>query len=63
MRERFERLKEELYGMGTDYIDEFLGYEFDYDLPKSKLDKAMEEAYQSRTLNEIEEYYREYGIK
>ena len=26
MDESFERLKEELYGMGTDYIDEFLGF-------------------------------------
>lgn len=63
MNERFEKLKEELYGNGTDFIDEFLGYEFDYDLPKEELDKAMYEVYEQMSDEEIEKYFKEYGIE
>lgn len=28
---RFEKLKKELFNYGTDYIEEFLGYEIDSD--------------------------------
>ena len=60
--ERFEKLKEALYGNGTDFIDDFLGYEFDYDLPKKELDKAMYEVYKQMPNEELEEFFREYDI-
>ena len=63
MDERFERLKEELYGNGTDFVDEFLGYEFNYDLPKNELDKAMYEVYEQMSKEELEKFFEEYCIK
>lgn len=60
---RFERLKEELYNNGTDFIDDFLGYEFDYDLPKAELEKQLDEAHDKMPKEELEEFFREYGIK
>lgn len=62
MKEKFEELKEELYSNGTDFIDDFLGYEFDYDLPKKELDKAMCEAYKQMPNEEFEKFLEEYGI-
>ena len=40
---RFEELKSELFSWGRDYIEEFLGFEYDFDGDKDTIDNAMDE--------------------
>lgn len=63
MDKRFEELKRELFNWGTDYIEEFLGYEIDYDWSKDTIDNAMDEAYEQMPEEELEVFYQKFLIK
>ena len=62
MDKRFEELKSELFNWGYDYIEEFLGYEIDYDWEKDTLDKLMDEAYHEISKEELEIFYQKFLI-
>ena len=63
MDRRFEELKSALFDWGYDYIEEFLGYEIDYDWEKDTLDNLMDEAYQQMPEEELEVFYEKFLIK
>ena len=60
---KFEELKKELFNWGRDYIEEFLGYEYDYDLSKDEIDCLMDEVYEQMPAETIEEFYEKFLIK
>ena len=63
MDERFEELKQDLFQWGRDYIEEFLGFEYDSDWEKDTIDKAMDEAYMQMPEETLEEFYAKFNIK
>ena len=60
---KFEELKRELFNWGRDYIEEFLGYEYDYDLSKDEIDNLMDEAYEEMSDEMIAEFYEKFLIR
>lgn len=63
MDERFEELKAVLFSWGYDYIEEFLGYEIDYDWEKDTIDGLMDEVYEQMNEEELEAFYQKFNIK
>ena len=62
MDKRFEELKSELFNWGTDYIEEFLGFEIDSDWEKDTIDNAMNEVYEQMPEEELEVFYHKFNI-
>ena len=62
MDKRFEELKSELFNWGTDYIEEFLGFEIDSDWGKDTIDNAMNEVYEQMPEEELEVFYQKFNI-
>lgn len=62
MDKRFEELKSELFNWGTDYIEEFLGFEIDSDWEKDTIDNAMNEVYEQMPEEELEVFYQKFNI-
>lgn len=62
MDKRFERLKSALFSWGTDYIEEFLGFEIDSDWGKDTIDNAMNEVYGQMPEEELEVFYQKFLI-
>lgn len=60
---RFEELKRELFDWGTDYIEEFLGFEIDYDWNEEIIENAMDEIYKQMPEEELEVFYEKFCIK
>lgn len=60
---RFEKLKKELFNYGTDYIEEFLGYEIDSDWEKDVVDNLMDEVYKQMPEEELEVFYKNFCIE
>lgn len=60
---RFEKLKKELFNYGTDYIEEFLGYEIDSDWEKDVVDNLMDEVYKQMPEEEIKVFYEKFCIE
>lgn len=60
---RFEKLKKELFNYGTDYIEEFLGYEIDSDWEKDVVDNLMDEVYKQMPEEELEVFYEKFCIE
>ena len=60
---RFEKLKKELFNYGTDYIEEFLGYEIDSDWEKDVVDNLMDEVYKEMPEEELEVFYKNFCIE
>ena len=63
MDKRFEKLKEALFNWGTDYIEEFLGFEIDSDWGKGAIEDAMDEVYNQMPEEELEVFYEKFCIK
>lgn len=63
MDKRFEKLKEALFNWGTDYIEEFLGFEIDSDWEKDAIEDAMDEVYNQMPEEELEVFYEKFCIK
>ena len=63
MDERFEELKRELFDWGSDYIEEFLGFEIDYNWEKDTIDNALDEIYVQMPDEELEVFYEKFCIK
>lgn len=63
MDERFEKLKSELFSWGYEYVEEFLGYEIDYNWEKDTLDNLMDEVYGQMPNEELEVFYQKFNIK
>ena len=63
MDRRFEELKSALFNWGTDYIEEFLGFEIDSDWEKDTIDNAMDEVYEQMPEEELEMFYEKFLIK
>ena len=62
MNKRFEELKSELFNWGTDYIEEFLGFEIDSDWEKDTIDNAMNEVYEQMPEEDLEVFYQKFNI-
>ena len=62
MDKRFEKLKRELFNWGRDYIEEFLGFEIDYDWDEEAIDNAMDEIYEQMPDEELEVFYQKFCI-
>lgn len=62
MDKRFEKLKSALFSWGTDYIEEFLGFEIDSDWEKDTIDNAMDEVYEQMPEEELEVFYQKFLI-
>ena len=62
MDKRFEKLKRELFNWGRDYIEEFLGFEIDYDWDEDAIDNAMDEIYEQMPDEELEVFYQKFCI-
>lgn len=60
MDKKFEKLKTALFNWGTDYIEEFLGFEINSDWEKDTIDNAMDEVYQQMPEEELEEFYQKF---
>ena len=60
---RFEELKSELFSWGRDYIEEFLGFEYDSDWDKDTIDNAMDEVYEQMPKEELEVFYQKFNIR
>lgn len=60
---RFEELKSELFSWGRDYIEEFLGFEYDFDWDKDTIDNAMDEVYEQMPEEELEVFYQKFNIR
>lgn len=58
---KFERLKKALFDWGLDYIEEFLGFEAD-NYSKDELDRLMDEAYEEKDSEEMEEFYAKFNV-
>lgn len=63
MDSRFEELKRELFNWGTDYIEEFLGFEIDSNWEKDTIDNAMDEVYEQMPADELEIFYQKFNVK
>ena len=63
MDKRFEELKRELFDWGYDYIEEFLGFEYDFDWDKDTIDNAMDEVYEQMPEEELEVFYQKFNIR
>lgn len=59
---RFEELKSELFRCGTQAIEDFLGYEPEWDDDKDSIDERMDEVYEQMPEDVLEEYYKDYKI-
>ena len=62
MDKRFENLKRELLDCGTDYIEEFLGYEINSGWDKDAINNALDEAYEQMPKEELEVFYQKFLI-
>lgn len=62
MDSRFEKLKEKLFNWGTDYIEEFLGFEINYNWGKDTIESAMDEVYAQMPDEELEVFYEKFCI-
>ena len=60
--ERFERLKRELFNWGPEYIEEFLGYEYDRSLSKDAIDNLLDGARNDMDRERLEEFYEKFLI-
>lgn len=60
---RFEKLKSALFNWGNDYIEEFLGFEYDPDWDKDTIDNAMDEVYQQMDAEDLEKFYEKFCIE
>lgn len=60
---RFEELKSALFIWGRDYIEEFLGFEYDLDWDKDTIDNAMDEVYEQMSEEELEVFYQKFNIR
>lgn len=60
---RFEELKSELFSWGRDYIEEFLGFEYDSDWDKDTIDNVMDEVYEQMLEEELEVFYQKFNIR
>lgn len=60
MDKRFKELKSELFSWGRDYIEEFLGFEYDSDLDKDAIDNVMDEVYEQMPEEELEVFYQKF---
>lgn len=60
---RFEELKSKLFNWGRDYIEEFLGFEYDFDWDKDTIDNAMDEVYEQMPEEELEVFYQKFNIR
>lgn len=63
MDKRFEELKTELFCWGSDYIEEFLGFEINPGWEKDTIDNAMDDAYAQMSEEELELFYEKFNIK
>lgn len=63
MDERFEELKRELFDWGSDYIEEFLGFEIDYNWEKDTINNALDEIYVQMSDEELKVFYEKFCIK
>lgn len=57
---KFEELKKELFMNGQEAIENFLGFEIDYDTEKDVIDSMMDEVAEQMPEEELEEYYNLY---
>lgn len=62
MDKKFENLKSALFDWGTDYIEEFLGFEIDTDWERDTIDNAMNEVYEQMPEEEIRMFYEKFLI-
>lgn len=60
---RFEELKSTLFSWGRDYIEEFLGFEYDFGWDKDTIDNAMDEVYEQMSEEELEVFYQKFNIR
>lgn len=60
---RFEKLKSALFDWGSDYIEEFLGFEYDANWDKDTIDNAMDEVYQQMDDEDLEKFYEKFCIE
>ena len=60
---RFEKLKSALFNWGSDYIEEFLGFEYDPDWDKDTIDNAMDEVYQQMDEEDLIKFYEKFCIE
>lgn len=60
---RFEELKSALFSWGGDYIEEFLGFEYDFDWDKDTIDNAMDEVYEQMDEEELDVFYQKFNIR
>jgi hypothetical protein len=63
MSKKFEELKSALFNWGNDYIEEFLGSEYDSDWDKDTIDNAMDEVYMQMPEEELNKFYEKFNIK
>lgn len=63
MNKRFEELKKELFDWGYDYIEEFLGFEIDYNWDKDTIDNLMDEVYEQMPKEKLEVFYQKFNIE
>lgn len=59
---RFEALKSELFRCGTEAIEDFLGYEPEWDDDKDSIDEQMDDVYEQMPEDVLEAYYKDYKI-
>lgn len=59
---RFEELKRELFMQGQDCIEDFLGYEIDWDEDKDVIDRRMDEVYEQMPEEELDKFYAKHKI-
>lgn len=57
---KFEELKKELFMNGQEAIENFLGFEIDYDTEKDVIDSMIDEVAEQMPDEELEEYYNLY---
>ena len=63
MDRRFEELKSVLFNWGTDYIEEFLGFEIYSAWGKDTINNAMDEVYEQMPEEDLEVFYAKFCIK
>lgn len=51
-----------MFDWGTDYIEEFLGFEIDTDWKKDTIDNAMNEVYEQMPEEELRMFYEKFLI-
>lgn len=62
MDARFEQLKKELFNFGTDYIEEFLGFEIDSSWDTDIIENIMYDVYEQMPEEELECFYKKFCI-